>query len=140
MMRDKTREQLVEEFHKAFNLDINSSARVSLLSLRTRLIEEETKEVVEALNSISTELIFSRSPSADQWSHLFKELCDLQYVLSGTIVSLKDLPTENFSAAFNRVHKSNMSKLNSEGKPTYDSNGKVLKSSEYLEPDLSILV
>jgi predicted HAD superfamily Cof-like phosphohydrolase len=140
MMRSRTREENVEEFHKAFNLDINSSARISLLNLRARLIEEESREVIEAIDAISTEIIFSKKPSSDHWSHLLKELCDLQYVLSGTIVALKDLPTHVFDAAFNRVHDSNMSKLDEEGNAIYDEKGKVLKSKNYREPDLSTLV
>ena len=55
MMRSRTREDKVEEFHKAFKLDINSQSRVSLLNLRAKLIEEETREVVQAIDAISTE-------------------------------------------------------------------------------------
>jgi len=140
MVRNKTREDKVEDFHKAFKLDINSQARVNLLNLRAKLIEEETREVVQAIDAISTELIFHKRPSADHWGHLLKELCDLQYVLSGTIVALKDLPTHVFDAAFNRVHDSNMSKLDDEGNPIYNKEGKVLKGKNYKEPDLSMLV
>ena len=40
-------------------------------------------------------------------------------------------------AIFDKVHESNMSKLGDDGKPIYREDGKVLKSSNYKEPDLS---
>jgi predicted HAD superfamily Cof-like phosphohydrolase len=86
------------------------------------------------------QLIRGKPISKEQTTNLLKELCDLQYVLSGTIVSLNILKTRNFDAAFNLVHKSNMSKLDSEGNVVYDSNGKVLKGENYKAPDLNQLI
>jgi predicted HAD superfamily Cof-like phosphohydrolase len=82
--------------------------------LRVALITEELKEVVDEL------------ASGDQVK-LLKELSDLQYVLDGAYVErgLGHLK----SPAFNRVHKSNMSKLDSEGLPIRDAAGKVRKST-----------
>ena len=40
----------------------------------------------------------------------------------------------DFGVAFNRVHNSNMSKLDDEGKPIYRQDGKVLKSDNYKPP------
>ena len=42
--------------------------------------------------------------------------------------------------ALRRVHKSNMSKLDDDGKPIYREDGKVLKGPNYQPPDLSDLV
>ena len=39
-----------------------------------------------------------------------------------------------------RVHKSNMSKLDEYGKPIYRDDGKVLKGPNYQPPDLEDLV
>ena len=46
----------------------------------------------------------------------------------------------NLNVAFNRVHMSNMSKLDDEGKPIYREDGKVIKSKNYKEPYLDDLV
>lgn len=136
----KTREQKVQEFHEAFKLDVNSQPRASLLELRKILIMEEAREVSEVLDEMSMSLFREKPITPEQSQKLLKELCDLQYVLSGTVVALRNLSTENFDAAFNLVHKSNMSKLDKNGDVVYDSKGKVLKSSQYQEPDLSLLV
>ena len=42
--------------------------------------------------------------------------------------------------AFNRVHKSNMSKLGDDGKPIRREDGKILKGPNYKAPDLTDLV
>jgi predicted HAD superfamily Cof-like phosphohydrolase len=138
--RNITREMKVQEFHNAFDVDIDSQPRESLLSLRKKLILEEAHEVAESLEVMEMQLIRGKPISKEQTTNLLKELCDLQYVLSGTIVSLNILKTRNFDAAFNLVHKSNMSKLDSEGNVVYDSNGKVLKGENYKAPDLNQLI
>ena len=38
---------------------------------------------------------------------------------------------------FEEVQNSNMSKLNSNGKPIYNTNGKVMKGPNYFKPDLT---
>ena len=89
--------------------------------LRQSLVMEEAKEV-------SSELLrFKVDPVS-----LTKELADLLYVVYGTAVAF-DLPLE---AAFDRVHKSNMSKLNADGRPDYRRDGKVKKGPNYQPPDL----
>ena len=37
---------------------------------------------------------------------------------------------------FDEIQKSNMSKLSSDGKPIYRSDGKVLKGSNYFKPNI----
>jgi len=68
--------------------------------------------------------------------HVLKELCDLLYVTIG----LADTYGWDYRVAFNRVHSSNMSKLDRDGLPVYDSEGKVLKSENYQAPVLADLV
>ena len=75
----------------------------------------------------------------EQWAALLKELADLQYVLSGTLVSLSPF-FGDFDTAFNRVHASNMSKLGNDGHPVYRADGKVTKGPNYKPPDLKDLV
>ena len=67
---------------------------------------------------------------------ILKELCDLVYVCIG----FADTYGWNFDTAFNRVHQSNMSKLDKNGDPIYRRDGKILKSELYKEPDLQDLV
>lgn len=130
-MKSKTREDKVEEFHKAMGLDIGADVRESLVSLRRKLISEEAREVDEALNLMELNCVFGREPDQEDWENLLKELCDLQYVLSGTVVALKKLRNVDFDVAFNRVHESNMSKLDDNGKPVKNEIGKVIKGPNY---------
>ena len=130
-MKAKTREDKVEEFHKSMGLDIGADVRETLISLRRKLIAEEAREVDEALNLMELHCVFGRKPDQEDWENLLKELCDLQYVLSGTVVALKKLRNADFDVAFNRVHESNMSKLDDNGKPVKNEIGKVIKGPNY---------
>ena len=67
---------------------------------------------------------------------LRKELVDLVVVCVG----MADTYGWDFDNAFERVHQSNMSKLDDEGKPIYREDGKVIKSKNYKEPYLDDLV
>ena len=70
------------------------------------------------------------------FDHILKELRDLVYVCVG----FADTYGWDFDTAFSRVHKSNVSKLDSNGDPIYREDGKILKSKLYKEPDLQDLV
>lgn len=63
---------------------------------------------------------------------LIKELIDLLYVTYGALAYLK----VDADAAFAEVHRSNMSKLGEDGKPTYREDGKILKGPNYSPADL----
>ncbi len=138
-MKHTTREQLVARFHNAMGLDVESQPRTSLIKLRRSLLREEFDEVVEALDVIEMEIIRGKKGTKEQWANLLKELADLQYVLSGTIVSFNPI-ANSFTPAFNRVHDSNMSKLGYDGKPVYRQDGKVTKGPNYKEPKLGDLI
>ena len=43
----------------------------------------------------------------------------------------------NLDECFNEVQNSNMSKLDEDGKPIYNENGKVMKGPKYFKPNLS---
>jgi predicted HAD superfamily Cof-like phosphohydrolase len=133
----KTREDYIEEFHKAFGVAINTEPTVELLKLRKTLISEETKEVIEELDKAIELLESGKEVPKELYTDLLKELSDLQVVLSGTAVSLK--PVRKLDEAFIRVHESNMSKLGKDGKPILREDGKVLKGPKYFKPDLSDL-
>ncbi len=46
----------------------------------------------------------------------------------------------NLDEAMHRVHESNMSKLDQDGKPIYRDDGKVLKGPDYEPPTLTDLI
>ena len=62
-------------------------------------------------------------------------LGDQLYILCGTI--LKHGLQYKIHDVFEEIHKSNMSKLDENGKPIFREDGKVLKSSNYFKPDLN---
>jgi predicted HAD superfamily Cof-like phosphohydrolase len=105
----------VENFHKAFNLPINE-VNDKVKELRCKLIAEEAREVIDAINN---------EPVED----IAKEICDLLYVTFGAIVEygLQDKIEECFA----EVQRSNLSKLDENGKPIYREDGKVIKSHLY---------
>lgn len=131
------REGTVTEFHKAFGHPVDEGvADVHLLYFRLKLMREELKEVAEVIDEITVYNLRSEPVPSSLISHLLKELADLQYVLSGSAVAF-GLPLQE---AFTRVHRSNMSKLDEDGKPIYREDGKVLKGPNYAPPMLDDLV
>ncbi len=113
---------------------VNEPYSVELLELRRRLINEETAELSAEIDSLIAELKTNNKVNKETVLRMYKELADLQYVLSGTVVSL-NIP---FEEVFKRVHESNMSKL-VDGKPLKRADGKFLKGPNYKKPDLSDL-
>tara|TARA_R110002020_G_scaffold157668_1_gene340556 strand:+ start:202 stop:585 length:384 start_codon:yes stop_codon:yes gene_type:complete len=117
------------EFHSVFgckrnkNFKSNTIEDVELLVLRKNLIKEEVEEVFEAI----------KEPHE---AHVLKELVDVVVVCVG----MADTYGWDFDTAFKRVHESNMSKLDDDGKPIYREDGKVIKSKNYKAPYLSDLV
>ncbi len=100
------------------------------LSMQLGLIEEEGNEFKEAV------LAWADAPSEEAKAHTLKELADLVYVCYQMAVFLSvDLDT-----ALDRVHASNMSKLDEDGNIVYNASGKVMKGPNYREPCLNDLV
>ena len=93
------------------------------------MIVEEFKEFLEADG-----LMFRHG--ANVQSETLKELADLVYVCYQYAENMNWFLDE----ALNRVHESNMSKLDEDGKPIYRNDGKVLKGPNYEAPDLSYLI
>ena len=134
----KTREEFIEEFHKAFGVDVDKQPTVETLKLRKTLISEEMRELAEEFDMAIAFLEKGEEVPVERYENMLKELTDLQVVLSGTSVSLT--PLRRLEEAFIRVHESNMSKLGEDGKPIKREDGKVLKGPNYFEPDLSDLI
>ena len=117
-------------FHEAFKCPrkkeyakLSSVEDAELLVLRKNLIREEVKELFEAIET-------------EEATDVLKELVDVVVVCVG----MADTYGWNFDTAFKRVHDSNMSKLDDDGKPIYRDDGKVLKSKNYQAPYLNDLV
>lgn len=127
-----SREDSVREFHHAMGHPVDREPDASIMRLRRILIREETDELSEELSRGVEELSNTGELKQDTKEKILKEMADLQYVLSGLAVAF-GLPIE---AAFNRVHKSNMSKLGQNGLPIYRSDGKVQKGPNYKKPDM----
>ena len=129
MGKSETIQDKLYSFHLAFEHAIDrpfpppNHKIHKLKKLRTKLIEEEYEEVMTAIRLKSDE-------------EILKELCDLVYVCVGFCTTYG----WDFDVAFNRVHHSNMSKLDDEGKPIYRHDGKVLKSNNYKPPTMKGLV
>ena len=135
---NKTNEEYIKEFHKAFRLPIEEDITVPLLKLRKTLIAEEVKELFEELDIVIKKLEAGEEVSKENYVNMLKEMSDVQVVLSGTAVSIKQL--RNLHEAFIRVHESNMSKLGEDGKPIYREDDKVLKGPNYKKPNLEDLI
>ena len=65
-------------------------------------------------------------------------LGDQLYILCGTI--LRHGLQHKIEEVFNEIQRSNMSKLDENGKPIYREDGKVLKSSLYFRPDIKNII
>mgnify|MGYP001781409131 CR=1 FL=1 len=128
-------EELVAQCHKAFAQAIDAPYSADLLKLRQKLINEEAQELNIELDTLIRETENGGKPLAETVTRMYKELADLQYVLSGMVVSL-GIPMEE---VFDRVHQSNMSKL-VDGKPLKRADGKFLKGPNYKKPVLDDLV
>ena len=116
-----------QEFREAYKI-MNTSS----LATRTRqrnLITEEFKEFLEADG-----LLFRDNPEFP--ANCLKELADLVYVCYQYAANMG----WDLDEAMYRVHESNMSKLDEEGKPIYREDGKVLKGPNYKPPNLEDLV
>ena len=115
-----------KEFRSKYNL--NSSADRQTRAVQHRLIVEEFKEFLEAEG-----MLFMHGRNHQE--HALKELADLVYVCYQYAENMGWFLDE----ALNRVHESNMSKLDDDGNPIYRDDGKVLKGPNYKPPNLEDL-
>ena len=129
MVKTETLQDKLYNFHKSFHHPIDQEYPIpsntinNLKRLRTTLIKEEYEEVINAIDT----------KPADE---VLKELCDLVYVCVGFCITYG----WDFNVAFNRVHASNMSKLDKQGNPVYRKDNKIIKSDQYKPPTLKDLV
>ena len=97
--------------------------------MQKHLIVEEFKEFLEAEQQLLKD--FTRNKE-----DCLKELADLVYVCYQYAANMG----WDLDEAMDRVHKSNMSKLDDNGQPIFREDGKVLKSDNYQPPTLTDLV
>ena len=109
-------------FMKTFGQEVKSKPGLSsdkINNLRINLIEEELKELKEAIKN-------------GDLKETIDALTDILYVTYGAGHAFG----VNLDKCFEEVQKSNMSKLGTDGKPIYNEQGKVMKGPSYFKPDL----
>ena len=110
-------------FMKTFGQEVKDKPSFStdkINKLRIDLINEELKELTDAMKN--KDLL-----------EVADALTDILYVTYGAGHAFGI----DLDKCFEEVQKSNMSKLDENGKPIYSENGKVLKGPNYFKPNLS---
>ena len=116
-------------FHQAFGLNVSTNPTVDLpeeiKKLRYNLMKEENEEYLEAIKN-------------DDLVEVADALGDMLYILCGTIIShgLQD----KMESIFDEIQRSNLSKLDSNGKPIYREDGKVMKGPHYFKPNIAAIL
>ena len=116
----------VKNFMKTFGQEIKNKPVLpeeSIIKLRYDLIHEELMELKEALEQKDLKEV------ADA-------LTDILYVTYGAGHAFGI----DLDKCFQEVQESNMSKLDNNGKPIYNEQGKVMKGPNYFKPDLNKFV
>jgi len=115
----------VETFHNAFGIQNNYEPTTDLsineIELRHRLMQEENDEYLEAAKE-------------GNLVEVADALGDQLYILCGTI--LKHGLQHKIAEVFEEIQRSNMSKLDENGKAIYREDGKIMKSELYFKPDI----
>ncbi len=115
----------VRQFHDAFKINNESEPTVDVgekvIKLRYDLMHEENEEYLEAAKS--GDLV-----------EVADALGDMLYILCGTM--LAHGMQNKIEEIFQEIQRSNMSKLDVDGKPIYREDGKVLKSNQYFKPNI----
>ena len=119
----------VHEFHSAFKLGIKNEPTADLGAaknlLRFNLMKEENEEYLEAAN-------------ANDLVEVADALGDMLYILAGTII--EHGMQDKIAEVFDEIQRSNMSKLDENGKPIFREDGKILKGNHYSKPDFSKII
>ena len=113
----------VGTFMKTFGQEVKTKPSFGtdkINKLRIDLIKEELQELTEAMNS--KDLL-----------EVADALTDILYVTYGAGHAFGI----DLDKCFEEVQNSNMSKIDENGKPIYNENGKVMKGPNYFKPYLS---
>ena len=112
----------VKKFMQTFGQEVKNKAEFpedKIVQLRYDLIAEELNELKDAIKTKNL-------------NEVADALTDILYVTYGAGHAFGI----NLDNCFDEVQKSNMSKLDSNGKPIYNEQGKVMKGPNYFEPNL----
>ncbi|HRG59353.1 MAG TPA: nucleoside triphosphate pyrophosphohydrolase family protein [Bacteroidia bacterium] len=116
---------MVREFHEVFGIAFEHQPKAVLnerdFKLRFNLMKEENEEYLAACE-------------AGDLTEIADALGDMMYILFGTIV--RHGLQHKIEEVFTEIHRSNMSKLDENGKPIYREDGKILKSNLYFKPQI----
>jgi predicted HAD superfamily Cof-like phosphohydrolase len=119
----------VKEFHDVFEISCAESPKAQLeekeYMLRFNLMKEENEEYLDACKK--GDLV-----------EIADALGDQLYILFGTI--LKHGLQHKIEEVFDEIHRSNMSKLDAQGRPVRREDGKILKSELYFKPDIKAVL
>ena len=116
----------VSVFMKTFGQEVKQKASFSsekINKLRYNLIKEELDELKDALEKKDIVEVAAA-------------LTDILYVTYGAGHAFGI----NLDKCFDEVQNSNMSKLDSKGKPIYNESGKVMKGENFFKPNLSKII
>lgn len=124
----KLQEQ-ARQWREAFDVKSDSDQSSEQYNLQIDLIEEEFKEVLDAFDKADQDKIETHAA-------ILKELADLVFVCYQAAENMG----WDLDEALDRIFKSNMSKLDDQGRPIRSATGKVLKGPNYQPPSLTDLV
>ena len=113
----------VKTFMETFSQEVKTKPSFStdkINSLRYELIKEELEELRVAMEN-------------NDLLEVTDALTDILYVTYGAGHAFG----VDLDKCFEEVQKSNMSKLDLNGKPIYNEDGKIMKGSRYFKPNLS---
>ncbi len=112
----------VKNFMHAFGQEVKVKASFpneKIIKLRYELIHEELEE-------------FKKAMEEKNLKEIADALTDILYVAYGAGHAYGI----DLDKCFSEVQRSNMSKLDEDGKPIYNEKGKVMKGPKYFEPNL----
>lgn len=139
----------VGDFIVAFNGSLDPRLWVKLVDEEMKELKEEKLGTVEHLKELCDLLYVSTGLALTATEHIgmLMQKEEREYVVEqqGKVSRLLDSGLEHygedvFMEAFSRVHDSNMSKLDSNGKPVIREDGKVMKGPNYKKPELTDLM
>lgn len=114
----------VKEFYTAFGQPMGKGMDIRRVLLKDKILREEVNELLDAVID-------------DNKVEALDAIIDCMYILVGDAVELG--VDHLLAAAFAEVHRSNMTKLDANGKPVFREDGKIAKSELYEKPNLKQL-
>ncbi|MBU2996887.1 nucleoside triphosphate pyrophosphohydrolase family protein [Cellulophaga baltica] len=125
----KNKLDAVALFHETFGMGVPRVMKADIGSrknlLRYNLMAEENQEYLDAAEN-------------NDMVEVADALGDMLYILCGTI--LEHGMEYKIEEVFDEIQRSNMSKLDADGKPIYREDGKILKGPNYFKPNIKSIL